>query len=163
MASIGVERRYLGRNAAGLVRTDRHGENYDVAFVTLHVLNVFDEDRLSCLIAVEMRIEGRITAPGLVQHVLDQSLLVAVKRHYSYRLGRSLHASDDLGNDGFGFFAVHLGATAFVDAAFDMNVSDCGVTADRGGKSHQLTAIVFRVRERDQTLMAAPVVPGQAH
>ena len=66
--------------AAALVGADRHRKDDHVALVALNVLDVLDEDRLAGLAAVEMRLERRIASSRLVEHVLDQPLLVAVER-----------------------------------------------------------------------------------
>src|SRR5205823_4997143 len=103
----------------------------DIALVALNVLDILDQNRLAALVSVKMGFQRGIATSRLVEHVLDEPLLVAVEGDDADRFGRRLQASDNLGYHGLGFLAVDLGTAALVDAALDVDVTNRSVAGHR--------------------------------
>src|SRR5688572_24642666 len=78
-------------------------------------------------------------------------------------LERVAQARGDIGNDGLGLGAVDAG---LVEGAVELAPADpelrARIARGRGGEDLEAIVVVALVRERDQVLVLAAVVPGQA-
>ena len=105
---------------------------------------------------------ARDLATLLVEEIFHEALLLGVEGDDAKRLLRSrkrvLQAPDHIGNDGFAssWFTRPCRARTRPPAH---GRNDGLVRRQRGGECHQLAAVIVLVRERDQALVPAAIMP----
>jgi hypothetical protein len=165
LAAVAVERPEVHRHRPRRIGAVAHREQDDVALVALDRLQVLDQHWLRVL-RCERRVERRVGAPRLIEQILDQALLGAAEGDDADRVPgprRIAQAPHHLGDHGLGLGAVGAGTGPVVDAV-DLAPLDAELGDPRRRRREHLQAIavVAAVRERDEIVVAAAVVPAQA-
>ena len=139
-------------------------EQDHVPFVALHVLEVLDEERLLARVREEV-LELRIRRAPLFEDVLDERLLRHRERDdaCAAALPRGIrkaleHVVDKRLRLGF----VRAARLRVVDAVLDVAVRNAKTRSGaRSGERAEPVVVVVVVRERDERLVAASVVPAE--
>ena len=137
------------------------GEEYHVALVTLHVLQVLDEYRL-------LAVHGRLLELRVPVERLGQVIFYQVALHLAEGDDADavllqlliLQPAQDLIDDGLRLAGVAPGASFVVDAV-DGHQRHPGHTVVGRGECEQAVAVILRIAERDQALVLAAIVPGE--
>ncbi len=84
LAPVTVQRTKVHGQLARHIRTEGDRKQHDVAFVTLDILQVFDDYGFFTRI-LKKPFKSRIAASYLIKQVKDQRLLFAIERDYDKR------------------------------------------------------------------------------
>ncbi|CPU63527.1 Uncharacterised protein [Mycobacteroides abscessus] len=150
--------------AAGILRKGEREED-DVALVTLHILEILDEELL--LLASQGDLDEGVALSDLLEEVEDQLALLGVEGDdpdapSSVLDEETLH----FGNDGGGLGPVDAcGATAaalpVTSDAVELESWRTARRHRRRGKAREPTLVIVAVGERDERLVLGAVVPAQ--
>ena len=171
LTAAAVEGPEVERQVTPFVDAEGGREEDDVSFVTLHVLEVLDEQALG-VGAVE-RLDQSVVAT-VADQGLDVGALLLVERDHADGRRRATirsHPTSDLGHNRFclnGVGTQQLALARAVELALHADQVDT-MTVDRrargaGGRcreGREPAVVVVRVAERDERLVLAAVVPRQ--
>ncbi len=143
-------------------------EQDEIALVALHGLEILDDDRLGRIL-FEKGLERGILAPGAIEQILDQLLLLGVERDHRQRQPRPLlvdeagiqQTTDHLGDDRL---RLDLVGAALATRPCTPNLAQAHhrVARHRRGKGDQIGIVIMPIGESDQAFVTAAIMPGQA-
>ena len=161
LASGTVQGSEIQTDLARRVGAVAHGDEDDVALVSLDVLEVLDEEMLRT-VGVEVLLEALVAAPELLEPVEDRHLL---------RLAEGPDAEGELRTasvvvehrlgDGLGFHGIATAPRAIEDAVDGDELYPEVLPGDRAaGERLQAAVVEVLVRESDEGLVTASIVPA---
>ncbi len=143
------------------VGTVAYREQNHVPLVPLHVLEVFDKQRLFPLVggALEFLFDEHGGEKALHRHLLRGREGHDADARLCERSVRK--SAPHFLDEGFRLLFVLLGDAAVINAVLHVTQGDFGLHRVRGGEGIELVAVVHDVREGNEALVLASVVPGQ--
>jgi len=143
------------------IYTIGYTENNRISFITLYGLQIFDKERLISVVLEEIFL-FRCTLPPFGKQFIDQILLGHAERNHTQAAVRIfLDILINQIHDKLGFLPI--GMRFSVENAIHMIIiyADSRSIRFRRRECHQITIIEIFIRERDQLLIAATVMPAQ--
>ena len=156
-----VQRAEVHGHASVPVAPEAHGEEDDVTFVTLDILQALDEDWL--ILAGQQFRDLAVSLAEALQLALNEPALVDVEGNDSYAHAAGRGVCKDLLDSLYDCSGLRLVLTglAAVVKALDPVQGDAGGHVVVGREGEKPPVVVAHVAERDQALMSTAVVPSE--
>jgi len=151
--ALPVDRSEIHGESAGSIRSVSDGKEYDIAFIALHVFQIFNEERFGYGIA-EKGFQPGVPAAFFFDEVLDKFFLRLAECDHASRAELTagiFQVVKDVSDQSFGFFAVGTAGAVIVNAVGDEFEADAeGTGIFCGGEGIEAVAVVVMVAECDQ-------------
>ena len=163
LPTIAVERPEIHGHLAVLIAAVPDADENHIAFITLHVLEILDEERFM-LVRAKKFLAGIILHPHPLHLVVHRLHLFHAKRRHAKR---QLRAFTCMAKHRLGHRArlkrIRAGGTAFVHGIWQIMILDteCRIGRIKVRKNEKVAVVKFPVGHGDQGFMPAAVMPAQ--